>query len=203
MEKRDPFEKVKKQQSVDMEKEAQGPLRTLLRNIKKSYGRIIGTTPYEQTLVEKTISKSKIPGFGTLVKEKFTGKPGLTNADLIRISLPPLGIAGAAIGSQEISEKLEAAHKSKQSLESLMQDPELGKEDLDRASGLFNTLQEYAPSIAKDPLVSQAFVKGMLQYGHIDHKVVTDLMTSERIYRELKGKPFTALQAIKNVSWIA
>lgn len=159
------------------------------------------------SLIRKGVEFAK--GVGSATAHSF-GKlkdpaAKLESADFLRMSLPLLGITGTVAAGKEVAEKVQQGRQIGKSFDRIMEDPEIQSAERGKPEELFNTLKQYAPSIAKDPLISASFVKGMLQFGTVDHSVVQDLMTSERAYRELqgKGKPFTTLQAVKNISWLA
>lgn len=120
-------------------------------------------------------------------------KPGATARTLAVMALGA-GSAGTALGT--FMEK----HRHQANLELIIKDPSIPVSHKQKAENAFSILATYAPSIANDPIFSKDFVRNLVRFDMIDHKVVADLIQAEKNFLETKGKKAMFLGSMRDTA---
>lgn len=92
--------------------------------------------------------------------------------------------AGLAVGSkvvEDVYHRVSGAIDRSNNFKNMMEfNPELKKEDRTKVQAIFNTLHNASPSLARDPLVANSWVKRMMyQDEYIDPRTLSDLAATE------------------------
>jgi len=150
----------------------------LLKEIRKQVGSALRG--------KQIIRKPTVPtGFGAVVKDIVSRKvlPGAAVA---------AGIGGALAVAHGIT-TLPGLYRRMQSKKNVLEDKDIPKAQKGQAKQYFEILDQYAPSMAENPLVAKSFVKNLLQYEQIDvgPKLVADLIKAQ------SEKQKSGLEALK------
>lgn len=97
-------------------------------------------------------------------------------------------VAGTALAA-EVYQGIRGAVSRSQGFKRMMAyNPELEKEDRNKVQTIFNTLNNVAPDLARDPLVASSWVKQMMyQQEYVDPRVLSDLATAQSRMGQSKG----------------
>jgi hypothetical protein len=113
-------------------------------------------------------------------------------------ALAIMGLAGAA-GASALG-RLQEMHRHEANLRLIMDDPSIPTSHKQRAENAFKILANYAPSIANDPIFSKDFVRNLVRFDMIDHKIVSDLIQAEKNYLESKGRKGQFLGSMRDTA---
>ena len=66
--------------------------------------------------------------------------------------------------------------------------PELRQLEATTVHRAFNTLHKFNPEMASDPFVAASFVKKVNEFGMVDHKTVSELMSARKAHMQAQPK---------------
>jgi hypothetical protein len=123
---------------------------------------------------EFKLTRSAAPGYDEAVK-------ALTNSGQVspiagRVAAG-VGVVGTALAAQEGLDVYQA-HKTKGKMMDMF--PELNQEDPDKVERAYSVLQQYAPTLTRDPQVAGSAVAKMVQYEIIDPATVKTLLETQK-----------------------
>lgn len=104
------------------------------------------------------------------------------------------GTAASILGN--LAEK----HRHEANLRLVMDDPNIPASHKVKAQNAFQILANYAPSIANDPIFSKDFVRNLVRFDMIDHKIVSDLILAEKNFLESKGKRSSFMGSMRDTA---
>lgn len=157
--------------------------------------------------VETTVEKTFKPGVKNEALQNIENlqraRQGLEKGDSKLPFKAVLGLIGAdaaiGAGTLYVSKKLEdKAHK--ETMDTIAGDPQIPASLRGRAKEMYGILARYAPSIAKDPVFAKDFTKNLIRHDTVDHKVIQDLTSMEKTYREAKGRKAEFIDSIRTVT---
>lgn len=218
-----PFQKSPMEQLIAAAKGRElGTLKSLVDLIPHDPAQIkieLGKIPDEiKKITERTISH---PG-GTVesVVEK-TMKPGVKNPlmqhveDVQRIrkglesgdsKVPYRAAMGLLVGQAAVGSGLMAIEKNRldkahdDNLALIAGDTQIPASLRNRAKDMYGILVRYAPSIARDSVFARDFTKNLIRHDTVDHKIIQDLTSMEKTYREAKGRKAEFLSAVGDMT---
>lgn len=99
------------------------------------------------------------------------------------------GLIGVGHIADEVYSRVNSAVGRAHGFKLMMEyNPELAKEDRNKIQTLYNTLHNVSPSLARDPLVANSWVKRMMyQDEYVDPKILSDLATAEQRMGQAAG----------------
>lgn len=118
----------------------------------------------------------------------------------LKATLGFVGGLGAVSAGMAMVDKhmVDAVHRD--NLTQIQGDKNIPQNLRDRAREMYGVLVTYAPTIAKDPVFSKDFTKNLIRHDTVDHKVVADLISAEKAYKESKGRKAEFLAAIGDMA---
>lgn len=122
-----------------------------------------------------------------------TKKPGSSARAIAMMGL------GAAAGAASLG-RLQEMHRHSANLKLILDDPSIPASHKQRAENAFKILSNYAPSIANDPIFSKDFVRNLVRFDMIDHKIVSDLIQAEKNYLESRGRKAQFLGSMRDTA---
>lgn len=99
------------------------------------------------------------------------------------------GLIGVGHVADEVYSRISNSIGKAQGFKRMLEhNPELAKEDRVKVQTLYNTLHNVSPSLARDPLVANSWVKRMMyQDEYVDPKTLSDLATAEQRMGQAAG----------------
>ena len=99
------------------------------------------------------------------------------------------GLIGAGHVADDVYGLIRNAIGKSRGFKGMMEyNPELAKEDRVKVQTLYNTLHHVSPSLARDPVVANSWVKRMMyQDEYVDPKILSDLATAEQRMGQASG----------------
>lgn len=111
----------------------------------------------------------------------------------------PMGLALsglAGLAAFPVLEDMRTKSIHQKNLRGIVDDPMIPASHKLKAQDAFQILSTYSPSIAQDPIFSKDFVRSLIRYDSVDHKVVSDLIQAEKHFLESKGKKAEFLRSL-------
>lgn len=124
------------------------------------------------------------PGWASAAKaeKELNVMSGKMNwGDLARRGAIAAGTFAVATGANEAYSAIKDAIGRSRGFKALMaHNPALAKQDAAKVHGIYNTLYQVSPDLARDPLVANSWVNRMMyQDEYVDPKTMSDLATAQ------------------------
>ena len=95
-------------------------------------------------------------------------------------------VAGLAGGAWLVN-KMYNSWKNKQVADQILDDPEFAHYDRKALKNALTSMHNYSPSLLRDPITARQLAKRSVEFDGLTLKDITEMMQSEKLYRESQG----------------
>jgi hypothetical protein len=95
-------------------------------------------------------------------------------------------VAGLAGGAWLVN-KMYNSWKNKQVADEILDDPEFSHYDRKSLRNALTSMHNYSPSLLRDPITARQLAKRSVEFDGLTLKDITEMMQSEKLYRESQG----------------
>jgi len=168
---------------------------------------LIDLIPNDPADIRAELGKAMQPGAKNPIMQRFEdlqrARQGLEKSDSklpFKAVIGLIGADAAISGGLLFVDKKLLDSKHKENLEMIAGDPQIPASLRNRAKEMYGILARYAPSVARDPVFSKDFTKNLIRHDTVDHKIIEDLTSIEKTYRESKGQKAQFINGIRDLT---